>query len=83
MLGRTWAIAIDITVVFFGAGVTFLVGALIFSRVAQHFIDATANNFIQVTASYVQLVSYHAFVGGLVVAGVSLAFIAVSRFIAH
>lgn len=83
MLGDAWGVAIDIAAVFLGVGIMFLGGALISNRIAQHFGDATASDFIRVTARYVQMASYHAFVTGLVVAVVSLVFIAVSRFMAH
>ena len=47
VLGARWALAIDISVVLLGLGVTLMVGALIIGRVIlPHFVDASTNDFI-------------------------------------
>jgi hypothetical protein len=80
LLGGRWAMAIDVSVVLLGLGVTLIVGALIIGRVIlPHFIDASTNDFIQVTASYIQRVNASVGSAGAILGLACLAFIIISR----
>jgi hypothetical protein len=83
VLGRTWAVVIDIAVIFLGVGGGFFLWAKLSDLLFRYLIDTSANDVVQVAASYCYWVNGYVIGWSVIVIVAALVFIGISRLIVH